>query len=71
VAAQSSPNPTPLCQLCLSTDQKERAGLPNKVELAIGMGVMVTFNMKMDLDVANRLQGMIIGIKLEEGEDIV
>ena len=45
--------------------------MPNKVELAIGMGVMVTFNMKMDLDVANRLQGMIIGIKLEEGEDIV
>ncbi|KAG1720744.1 hypothetical protein EDB19DRAFT_1577249, partial [Suillus lakei] len=37
----------------------ERAVLPNRVELAIGMHVMVTFNVETDLDIANGSRGEI------------
>ncbi|KAH7924255.1 hypothetical protein BV22DRAFT_1047590 [Leucogyrophana mollusca] len=46
----------------------ERAGLPNIVELAIGMKVMVTFNVETDLDVANGARGEITDIVLDEHE---
>ena len=46
----------------------ERGGLPNVVELAIGMKVMVTFNIETDLDVANGARGEIVEIKLDERE---
>ncbi|KAF8433225.1 hypothetical protein L210DRAFT_3412351, partial [Boletus edulis BED1] len=48
--------------------QDERAGLPNVVELAIGLQVMVTFNVETDLDVANGSQGEISGIVLAQDE---
>ena len=46
--------------------QDERAGLPNVVELAIGMQVMVTFNVETELDIANGSRGEIVGIILDE-----
>lgn len=36
---------------------EERAGLPEKVELAIGMQVMVTWNVHTELDIANGARG--------------
>ncbi|KAG9074974.1 hypothetical protein FRC06_010349 [Ceratobasidium sp. 370] len=38
---------------------KDKANLPDMVKLAVGMQVMVTFNIETDLDVANRAQGVI------------
>jgi hypothetical protein len=46
----------------------ERAALPNRVELAIGMHVMVTFNVETDLDIANGSRGEITKIVLDERE---
>ena len=46
----------------------ERAALPNKVELAKGMKVMVTFNVETDLDIANGARGEITEIILDERE---
>lgn len=46
----------------------ERAGLPNTVELCIGMKVMVTFNVETDLDIANGARGEIIKIILDRRE---
>jgi hypothetical protein len=43
--------------------------LPNIVELAIGMKVMVTINICTDLNVANGTQGEIMDIVLDERED--
>lgn len=48
--------------------QDERAGLPNLVELAIGMQVMVTYNVETELDVANGSRGEIVGIVLDKDE---
>ena len=46
----------------------ERAALANKLELAKGMKVMVTFNVETDLDVANGARGEIVEIVLDERE---
>ncbi|KAG1783655.1 hypothetical protein EV702DRAFT_1190674 [Suillus placidus] len=46
----------------------ERAALANKLELAKGMKVMVTFNVETDLDVANGAHGEIVEIVLDERE---
>jgi hypothetical protein len=46
----------------------ERAGLPNFIEIAIGMKVMVTFNIDTDLDLANGSRGVITDIKLDTDE---
>jgi hypothetical protein len=46
----------------------ERAALPNKLELAKGMKVMVTFNVETDLDTANGACGEIAEIVLNEHE---
>lgn len=44
-----------------SRDQRhEHGGLPNEVELAVGMEVMVTFNVATDLDLANGAHGHIV-----------
>ncbi|OJA12227.1 hypothetical protein AZE42_11669 [Rhizopogon vesiculosus] len=46
----------------------ERAALLNRVELAIGMSMMVTFNVETDLDIANSSRGEITKIVLDERE---
>lgn len=46
----------------------ERAALPGCVELVVGMKVMVTINVKTDLDVANGSHGEITKIVLDEHE---
>lgn len=48
----------------------ERAGLADEVEIAIGMEVMVTFNVSTDLDVANGVQGHIVDIVLDAREEM-
>lgn len=48
----------------------ERAGLADEVEIAIGMEVMVTFNVSTDLDVANGAQGHIVDIVLDAREEM-
>jgi hypothetical protein len=45
--------------------------LPNMVEMAIGMKVMVTINISTDLDIANGTHGEIVDIVLNEQEEIV
>lgn len=50
------------------TNQWERGGLMKDVELAIGTPVMVTLNIFTDLDVANGVQGEIVGIVLDKNE---
>lgn len=52
--------------------QKERYtcnGLPDVVELAIGMEVMVTVNVETELDVANGSRGRVVDIILDRRED--
>ena len=46
----------------------EQGRLPDEVMLGIGMKVMVTFNVEMDLDIANGARGEIIKIVLDENE---
>jgi len=48
--------------------QGERAALPNVIELAVEMKVMMTFNINTDLDVANGAQGKIKEIILDGHE---
>ena len=42
--------------------------MSNRIELAIGMKVMVTFNVETDLDIANGARGEIIKIVRDERE---
>lgn len=51
-----------------SATRKEKNGLPDQVELAIGMKVMVTYNVETELDVANGARGTIVDIILDEDE---
>jgi PIF1-like helicase len=51
-----------------SKNRKERGGLPDVVDLCIGMKVMVTFNIRTDLDVSNGSRGEIVDIVLDERE---
>ena len=46
----------------------EHGGLPDEVELALGMEVMVTFNVSTNLDMANGARGHIVDIVLDERE---
>jgi len=48
----------------------EWAGLADEVEIAIGMEVMVTFNVATDLDVANGTRGHIVDIVLDTREEV-
>ncbi|OCH87120.1 hypothetical protein OBBRIDRAFT_709540, partial [Obba rivulosa] len=45
-----------------------RADLPDKIEMAVGMKVMVTTNVKTDLDITNGARGEIIDIVLDPRE---
>lgn len=47
----------------------ERGGLPEIVEVFVGMKVMVTFNIAVDLDIANGSRGEVIDIILDEREE--
>ena len=49
-------------------NRRERVGLADEVEIAIGMEVMVTFNVSTDLDVANGVRGHIVDIILDARE---
>ena len=63
-----------LCTLESHRGQKkggrQRGGkdLPHKVELALGMKVMVTDNVETDLDITNGARGKIVGITLHPDE---
>ena len=63
-----------LCTLESHRGQKkggrQRGGkdLPHKVELALGMKVMVTDNVETDLDITNGARGEIVGITLHPDE---
>ena len=46
----------------------EHGGLPDEVELALGMEVMVTFNVSTNLDLVNGARGHIVDIVLDERE---
>ena len=48
--------------------QRCRNGLPDRVEVAIGMEVMVTVNVETELDVANGARGVVEGIILDRRE---
>ncbi|KAG8945718.1 hypothetical protein FRC04_000577 [Tulasnella sp. 424] len=48
--------------------RREKKGLPEEVELDIGMEAMVTYNVETDLDVANGARGTIVDIVLREDE---
>jgi hypothetical protein len=48
--------------------QDERASLPNMIELAVGMKVIVTFDVETDLDVANDARGEVAEIVMDEHE---
>jgi len=47
----------------------EHGGLPDEVTLSVGMNVMITFNVQMDLDVANGSQGKIVGIMVQPQDE--
>ena len=51
-------------------NQREHGGLADEVEIAIGMEVMVTFNVSTDLDVANGAHRVIVDIVLDGREEI-
>ncbi|KAG8724803.1 hypothetical protein FRC09_013989 [Ceratobasidium sp. 395] len=45
--------------------RRERGGLPDEVQIAIGMKVMVTQNLNTDIDITNGARGEIVGIMLD------
>ena len=47
----------------------EQGGLMKEIELAIGIPVMVTFNVRTELDVANGVRGVIEAIMMDEREE--
>ncbi len=59
-----------LAEQCALAGRKgrKRKTLPETIELAIGMQVMVTSNIQTDLDLANGARGVIVGIVLHPDE---
>ncbi|KAG8718861.1 hypothetical protein FRC09_011978 [Ceratobasidium sp. 395] len=51
--------------------QKEKANLPDDVELAVGMEVMVTYNVETKLYVANKARGVVQEIYADRREQIL
>ncbi|KAG8751959.1 hypothetical protein FRC12_012177 [Ceratobasidium sp. 428] len=51
-----------------SKGKKEKSGLPEEVQLAIGLKVMVTVNLNTDIDIMNGARGEIVAIKLDQHE---
>jgi hypothetical protein len=54
--------------LAAKIDNKGGTQLPDTVELAVGMKVLVTSNLDTDLDITNGASGEIVGIVLQENE---
>jgi len=50
-------------------NRRERAGLANEVIIAIGMEILITFNISTDVDVANGAHGQIVDIVLDSREE--
>jgi hypothetical protein len=50
--------------------QREKGGLPDEIAITIGLKIMVTLNVKTDIDVTNGARGVIVGIKLDPGEHV-
>lgn len=48
--------------------RREKNGLPDEIAIAAGLKVMVTLNVKTDIDVTNGARGVIVGIKLDPNE---
>ncbi|KAG8726421.1 hypothetical protein FRC12_023412, partial [Ceratobasidium sp. 428] len=48
--------------------KREKNGLPDEVLIAIGIKVMVTWNVNTNIDVTNGARGVIVGIKLDPSE---
>jgi len=51
-------------------NRHDRAGLADEVEVAVGMEVMVTFNVSTDLDVADRARSYVVEIVLDPREQM-
>jgi hypothetical protein len=49
-------------------DRRDKNTLPDQVPLAVGMEVMVTMNVEIDLDIANGTRGIVVGIMLDPHE---
>ncbi len=52
-------------------NRRSRKDLPEQIELAVGMKVMVTTNIQIDLDIANGSRGEVVGIVLHPDEPAV
>ncbi|KIN97095.1 hypothetical protein M404DRAFT_107112, partial [Pisolithus tinctorius Marx 270] len=52
-------------------NRQEQGGLSNEVVLAIGMQVMVMFNIATDLDLANGARGCMVDIVLDLRESAI
>jgi hypothetical protein len=51
--------------------QSDQGGLTKEIELAIGVPVMVTLNIRTEMDVANGVRGTLEGIVLDERERMI
>ena len=51
-------------------EREEKGGLPDVLEVFVGMKVMVTFNVAVELDVANGSRGEVVDIVLDPREDL-
>ncbi|KAF8593953.1 hypothetical protein BDV93DRAFT_408186, partial [Ceratobasidium sp. AG-I] len=51
--------------------KREKGGLPDEISIAIGLKVMVTLNVKTDIDVTNGARGITAGIKLDPNEPAI
>ena len=45
--------------------QREQGGLPNKVLLAVGLRMMVTFNINTNIDVVNSTRGEVVKVVVD------
>ena len=51
------------------TGQRTNNDLPERIELAVGMSIMITENLETDLDITNGARGVIVSIVLHPEED--
>jgi hypothetical protein len=54
-----------------SQDRRDKNGLPDRVPLAVGMDIIVTMNVEVDLDIATGTRGTIVGIMLDPHEPTI
>ena len=50
---------------------RNKEGMPDELEIAIGMEVMITYNMDTELDLANGARGEIVEIIMDEEEETI